>query len=651
MFSSNQKALRVTITTITVLYIVYILDWTSVNSNTNIVEELQSYSYPTPVVEILPNENFPVLDTEYINQNGPLMIQRTLKGNMSQIKIAIDKSLEKEFSFIQPGQCSADCQFYFSNDYAEMADEADGLITDQPNGILVNNAMLHFTKTVYQNVSSKNLRDFKWYGTDIFAGMQPIPRKDDRELYGRPAHLKVHKTLETEQSLGQIVDFKEKQNYIAVFLHPSLCRNDSRNSTVVSFLKELQQKIPIQVVDQQCGFTSTVSCGSSETDCILKSARASLVIDPFDQDSFVVSKFWKSMSYSTPVIYSWSGNFAEYAPNNFFMDMKEFNTNSIVEFVEKFNQEYFNLVFSWKRPGNAIPQEISMMLKDSLPNMPCIICNHIRERKLSTRATLDFVSSSANVSQKVKEHSNVTEQMPGLDAVFVNHYSRATERMENIKKLSKDLGTEVNVVVGFDKEDLVPGWTRLILQNRQTRNNNPFRNSYVNELRPGEVSLSIKSFWVYYQILQNNLNNTLVVEDDVQLNSNSQNISISSLVGKIPSTYSAFQLGQCISHYINTLPQEGISYTGNFKISPNLGDPRHCTSAYIMSKQGAILMFKSLPIAMPIDYQMSGYMPFAEGMTHQGRIDHPNLSIYSLWPAVFEPSVDVNEKSDTGIRD
>ncbi|KAJ3273946.1 hypothetical protein HDV01_003777 [Terramyces sp. JEL0728] len=577
-------------TALSLLYIFYILDWTNANSDS--IQEVQSYSIPTPTIQVVPSKHFPALDTEYINQDGPLMIRRTLERNMSKISIAIDKSLETEFSFIQPGQCSAYCQFYFSDSYDEIAAEADGLITDKTKGIfsvtvgiLATNAALYFTKTVYQTNSEMDMRDYTWFGTDMYAAMEKIPLKDHRETYPAPALFEVHKTLETNKTL---------------------CRTH---------------------------------------------AKASLIVDPFDQDGFIVPKFWKSLSFSTPVIYSWTekswmGKFHDYAPLGTFKKMNSLDAKQVVEFVSKFNQSFFNGAFAWK---HNLTQEIAGMLDNSLRNFPCKLCQHIGERKLSTRATLDLVSSSQNIAQTIKSPSAATRKMNSVDAVYVNHYSRAAERLDNIKNLSQDLGMEIQAVVGFDKEDLTPEWTKLILQNRETRNNNPFRNSYFHDLRPGEVSLNIKSFWIYYNILKDNKKNTLVIEDDVVLAN--QNASVDKLLEHIPASYSIFHLGQCIQTYLDTLPQDGIAQEGNFKITANMGDPRHCTSAYMMSKQGAILMFKSLPVAMPIDYQMSGYMPFSAKMTHAGRIDHPNLSVYSVWPAIFKPSLEINDKSSTGIRD
>lgn len=76
-------------------------------------------------------------------------------------------------------------------------------------------------------------------------------------------------------------------------------------------------------------------------------------------------------------------------------------------------------------------------------------------------------------------------------------------------------------------------------------------------------------------------------------------------------------------------------------LSANHGNSEHCTTAYVVSKQGAILMFKSLPIAHPIDLIMVW------------AVNHPDYSVYSVWPSVFRPIwQDRNKASDgTGIRD
>jgi hypothetical protein len=52
-------------------------------------------------------------------------------------------------------------------------------------------------------------------------------------------------------------------------------------------------------------------------------------------------------------------------------------------------------------------------------------------------------------------------------------------------------------------------------------------------------------------------------------------------------------------------------------------------------------MFKSLPIAHPIDQQMVG--------EDWGGLHHPDFTSYGVWPAVFIPSDNVNAASSTGM--
>ncbi len=103
----------------------------------------------------------------------------------------------------------------------------------------------------------------------------------------------------------------------------------------------------------------------------------------------------------------------------------------------------------------------------------------------------------------------------------------------------------------------------------------------------------------------------------------------------VPPNYSILQLGSCLHSWKKQIGEKR-------KMTPNLGDADHCTAAYAISKQGAILMFKSLPVSHPIDHLMvSGW----------GGMHHPDFATYSVWPSLIKPSHEVNERSKTGIRD
>ncbi|KAJ3250459.1 hypothetical protein HK103_003482, partial [Boothiomyces macroporosus] len=212
-------------------------------------------------------------------------------------------------------------------------------------------------------------------------------------------------------------------------------------------------------------------------------------MDPFDQDSFVVPLFWQSIAHSTPVMYSWPGNFTEYAPGILNLKLSTFEPTVVIEFINRFTMKFYKNAFAWKK--HTVPEPIAKMLNNSLPRMPCVLCNHIRERKISTLAAVKLFANTENVEVMVNENAN-TSSLQGLDAVFVNHYSKATERMGNIKQLSRDIKGPVRAVSGFDKDTYDPRWIDLILQNRETIENNPFRLASDRDLYPGETSLAFK---------------------------------------------------------------------------------------------------------------------------------------------------------------
>ncbi|KAJ3310229.1 hypothetical protein HDV04_005168 [Boothiomyces sp. JEL0838] len=269
----------------------------------------------------------------------------------------------------------------------------------------------------------------------------------------------------------------------------------------------------------------------------------------------------------------------------------------------------------------------------SLATMPCRLCEYIHQRKSSVLCMVDRLEKSSKTSET---NSYIKDKIKGLgklegviDKLFINHYSRALNRKEYTISLMKKMQTNGVFVDDYDRETLSDELASCL---------NPSR-----YLKPGELSLSVKSFYVYYQILKKGYRNAMILEDDAMFHYNGSVETISNLMNFIPPNYSFVQFGRGLNsifqYNTSNLPKEGKRV-----IRPNLGDNRHCTTSYIVSKQGAILMFKSLPLIDPIDFQIAGYIPWNP---HSGAIKHPDLSSYSVWPAIYEPNPELDA---SGIR-
>jgi hypothetical protein len=82
------------------------------------------------------SNNIPLNHIGYMQQQGPLMIKRTLERTQKYVEIVFDYTLQMKFRNFP--QCSNECKFSFSQDYNEIAAFADSFVTDKPKGILVN---------------------------------------------------------------------------------------------------------------------------------------------------------------------------------------------------------------------------------------------------------------------------------------------------------------------------------------------------------------------------------------------------------------------------------------------------------------------------------------------------------------------------------
>ncbi|KAJ3268093.1 hypothetical protein HDV01_003477 [Terramyces sp. JEL0728] len=293
----------------------------------------------------------------------------------------------------------------------------------------------------------------------------------------------------------------------------------------------------------------------------------------------------------------------------------------------KFEKELYN------PPNQMWAVKGSTLDWSSLETMPCRLCERVTQQKQAVMCMVDRIEQSSTTSDA---NSHIKEKINGLgalegtvDQLYINHYSKAKSRKEYMLNLMKEMQTNGVFVDDYDREVLDKDLSLCI---------NP--NKY---LKPGEISLATKSFFVYYQILKQGYQNAMVIEDDAMFHYHATAETIKEAVKFVPPNYSIIQFGRGLNSVFRydrlKLPKEGKRV-----ITANLGDNRHCTTSYIVSKQGAILMFKSLPLHDPIDFQITGLIPHN---THSGPIKHPDFSTYSIWPAIFEPNFDL---AKSGIR-
>lgn len=218
--------------------------------------------------------------------------------------------------------------------------------------------------------------------------------------------------------------------------------------------------------------------------------------------------------------------------------------------------------------------------------------------------------------------------------VYVIHYTPLKERRIHIEKLFEDINFEPDFITKYDRENLEEFenkykfnksmWDHqlldikeILLKNSHLKRNDNFEEEIKNKLlfniqkifnprwmkarilKPAEISLSLKHFFVLNKI-KSSKNPALVVEDDVIANE-----STYELINK------AFELCQADFDYVDlgggcNLPfYKKDQVISNFKEFISLSIPRsRTTAAYIVSPYGANSLIKGLlPLVMPIDWQ------------------------------------------------
>ncbi|KAJ3252188.1 hypothetical protein HK103_001799 [Boothiomyces macroporosus] len=643
------------------------------NNRTEVEFKKPELKYPPPSwnVELaFDTQLFPSPHIGYTLQNGPEIIKRTYARQNEYIDIMIDPILEPDFNLLyKDGFCPSkpECKFSYTSDLDHISNSADAFITNQRKGLLARDAALHFTKTVFltskeqKHATGRWLRDQEWYGTDIFASFDRIPANYQGELFARPKFFPVHKTKITKEQLTRPIQFFEKIPFVTMIVEDSYCSEWTNKYHIYKLSKQISPYLPIAIFPTSCRlkFSSTAldkKCGN-DIDCFIKYSTTTILIDTHFDDNFIVEPFWKSISFGTPVMYFWRHSFFEYIPEHttYHMQKLEIEQDEIKYLLSMSDHEGIEFAFKWKNfaRNSTVISKMERVVDYSIDNFPCRLCEHVAQKKQSVKCMLDlFKEANTSTIQSVNNFLNPDQQINGLgplantfDAVDIAHYSKSAERREHMQDLMLEMNVEGRFIMGFDKQAVTPEAAFCMVEGRVPQGNE--LEQYKEKLTPGEISLAVKDYYAMFNILSNNYTNTLILEDDVKLFEDADPDLIEEIMKYIPPNYSIVQLGQCLDAVLDGF-DSGIRRHGfPRQIVANLGDWRHCTSAFVASKTGALILFKAMPLSSPIDHQMMA--AWIDGREH-GSVRNPDYSVYGVWPTVFVASEEVNEKSSTGIR-
>lgn len=475
----------------------------------------------------------------YLSQNGLIMIKRTREMQQKTINIVFDSTLRKDFRNLQ-NQCqkNPECRFSFKNINNIDGRKVDGVVTAQTAGIIVDNAALHFTKTVYLPQFSGHLQNKEWWGTDIYAGYQNMESSVEPDsFFSAPMHLPVFKTEETYESLHSSVNLNSKVNMVTILCHARHCIGLTSIANIIA--RQLEARWPIKIFSQSCDNSTNAtpldSLCQSNVECFVRYSRSIIIYEPSDDDSMIVHYFWKAMAHSTAVVYFWNSSFEKYAPPlvSFKIESESLSVEGI-DFLENVMQtDILASRFSWKK--QPITNTTEYVLRHTKSNMPCNLCLHIALRKKSTKCMIDsFSSQQAPIIEK-------SSMLRNIESTAVMHYSNATSRKVGMELRMREWQLNGTFIEKYDKELIGDELNNCIMASHN--HSFVYRKVWDFPAKMGEISLTVKNFWVYYSLLLNGAENTLILEDDAELNEETHLSAIDEIMDQVPPNYSMVQLG------------------------------------------------------------------------------------------------------------
>jgi GR25 family glycosyltransferase involved in LPS biosynthesis len=258
----------------------------------------------------------------------------------------------------------------------------------------------------------------------------------------------------------------------------------------------------------------------------------------------------------------------------------------------------------WRRvPFGA---NLSAALQNLPARLPCQVCDYVIEHQqrfsvvrgamgsaLVMPACLAPLYSQPHlpvVYDWAAAELQVEQRLP----VYVASLSTATDRHTRLKQQLASGGLRASLLTGFDKAQL----------DEQTAAcwypQSPFEGRSVMKERKslglGEVSLAVKHFVGYLDIIRRGLRYALILEDDVSFDSASFHASLHNATAALPNGWDMLFLGGC---------REPPSRTAKAIAAVHSQSGAWGSFAYLVSEQGVFKMLQSLPLRWPIDFQIN----------------------------------------------
>jgi GR25 family glycosyltransferase involved in LPS biosynthesis len=427
--------------------------------------------------------------------------------------------------------------------------------------------------------------------------------------YRQPADVVISYIYDEPQHYAQpCLAFHEKRNAAALFA--SHCGVGFRESIIT----ELQHIISIDsfgscqrtanvrdTLPQCLDFVPNATTRYFEKECVLYHYKFSLAMENSEDDGYVTEKLWQALKMGSVPIYWGAKNVREFLPSKeSVIDVRDFpDVRSLGNYLLHLmhNETAYNEHLRWRQVDFS--KQFLSQFSHSMSTMFCDICESVARRKAHLQCFNDLMQR--NTSLQAIGHSGEAAKLRKIDAIYVTNYSPLVERLQLMDAFLKNLHVSGKAILTFDASNL---------NMKDLECMNPFNHSDLGhrswlmerKLTDGEISLFVKHFRALYDVIQSNFSAALVFEDDAYVfpryEMNFKRV-LTYVMMKVPSDYDLLFLGGCADA---TCSFSRFSRTFQVKVEP--GRPYVGTHAYIVSRQGALKMMKTLPMRWPYDNQI-----------------------------------------------
>jgi hypothetical protein len=188
---------------------------------------------------------------------------------------------------------------------------------------------------------------------------------------------------ETSHSILRTIDFKKKVKMITIVLSSDFCDgNDDKYKSFVQLRNDLiNQKFVLKIFPDSCNhkdiLISDLHYVCHDIDCFIRRSSAVILIDPDEDDSFIVKYFWHAIAHGTFVVFYSPFTLNSLAPKGVSYRMNSIGfTPALQEALSIATaQEKMEKIFSWK--NSPLTPELKRVVDYSIGNFPCKICDHV----------------------------------------------------------------------------------------------------------------------------------------------------------------------------------------------------------------------------------------------------------------------------------